>query len=897
MDSSQNSLKRSYHELATSRKRVASSPADTFDSESTELHQWQQSSIAWKKSYDKKVAQCLAQKQLPIGPFEQYLKLNSPIRVEDEGPDNMQTTHPSIAPALPSSISDKLKKTWPERVVLAPETPVALLAPETPGVLLVPKTPSILLAPETPTTETPTCASSFHLVEKASIHIASPKSSLTHQIAPRSQAKKFLSHDLVSLENDRPSAHESHNAIGMAQSRSEISDRFGLDRTISETSASSLAKMKNMKLSRRGSKSKEIDTLDAYDKLSARERTARFPRVQIWADFLTQTIRITPKRHKLKDFMKRCRIYYLLDPKIQQNLDDADRMRMRKLFEAGAQIQPELKAKQVTHIIVRDGTSWNACLRAIKSLVDDPLERQKIKEMCLASIDKIPGQEPIWIMDFKWITSCLSHGAIPAEKYTCIRPRASKTLRPPTPIPIRSPESQNANRSAEAEHNNDSSYDEIETSMSLQQNVHSMVQKPKPTERSVPGLESQLQLARLGEGMESDESEVEELEWEAHPVTSIPAIPVRKTKGKTRPGYDRPGSGTSKKNGPNEDICQNLEKIIELYGSSQNDNFRTLAFRKAVNILRAQTKRLDDIDMLRKLEGIGPKMAQKILEIANTNTHRRLQLATDQDVCRTLFKGIYGVDDHLAHKWYSKGLRTLGDVRDRKDGIVLSPAQELGLRFFDDLQERVPRKEADLIFNQVNQAAIQVDSQLKLFLVGSFRRGEESCEDIHIILTREDPGPDGITYHDSMLRLYVQLKKDGLITHELSTGKKAEKNNPMVLLCLCAINQPGFSKQRRLYLRGVPCNQLGAALIYFTGNEIFNRSLRLKARHMGYTLTQQGLFKSSPSAFHSKFNDLLTPSITNEFNHSRPPTTMVASKTEEEIFKILEVPFLFVLFH
>jgi hypothetical protein len=102
--------------------------------------------------------------------------------------------------------------------------------------------------------------------------------------------------------------------------------------------------------------------------------------------------------------------------------------------------------------------------------------------------------------------------------------------------------------------------------------------------------------------------------------------------------------------------------------------------------------------MLRKLEGIGPKMAQKvihdffltlikfslgssntwkvsnrffffflftflteidalspppknaldkkhqILEIANTNTHRRLQLATDQDVCRTLFKGIYGQD-------------------------------------------------------------------------------------------------------------------------------------------------------------------------------------------------------------------------------------------------------------
>jgi DNA polymerase IV len=36
---------------------------------------------------------------------------------------------------------------------------------------------------------------------------------------------------------------------------------------------------------------------------------------------------------------------------------------------------------------------------------------------------------------------------------------------------------------------------------------------------------------------------------------------------------------------------------------------------------------------------------------------------------------------------------------------------------------------------------------------------------------------------------------------------------------------------------------MGAALIYFTGNDIFNRSLRLLASKKGMRLNQKGLFK------------------------------------------------------
>lgn len=41
----------------------------------------------------------------------------------------------------------------------------------------------------------------------------------------------------------------------------------------------------------------------------------------------------------------------------------------------------------------------------------------------------------------------------------------------------------------------------------------------------------------------------------------------------------------------------------------------------------------------------------------------------------------------------------------------------------------------------------------------------------------------------------------------------------------------------------VPCDERGAALLYFTGNDIFNRSMRLLASKKGYGLNQRGLFK------------------------------------------------------
>jgi len=80
---------------------------------------------------------------------------------------------------------------------------------------------------------------------------------------------------------------------------------------------------------------------------------------------------------------------------------------------------------------------------------------------------------------------------------------------------------------------------------------------------------------------------------------------------------------------------------------------------------------------------------------------------------------------------------------------------------------------------------------------------------------------------------------------------------------------------RRLDLLFVPWKERGAALIYFTGNDVFNRSLRLLASKKGMGLNQRGLFKDT---------------LRGPGRVKLARGTCIASESEEEIFRILGVP-------
>lgn len=87
-------------------------------------------------------------------------------------------------------------------------------------------------------------------------------------------------------------------------------------------------------------------------------------------------------------------------------------------------------------------------------------------------------------------------------------------------------------------------------------------------------------------------------------------------------------------------------------------------------------------------------------------------------------------------------------------------------------------------------------------------------------------------YTGFLSKLLLSLKQQQIITYTL-----ADPDDWNELECkfmgLCKLGPEPQYKQRRIDILTIPEPQWGAALIYFTGDDIFNRSMRLLAHHKG----------------------------------------------------------------
>ncbi|KAI0743040.1 hypothetical protein C8Q80DRAFT_1221327 [Daedaleopsis nitida] len=255
-----------------------------------------------------------------------------------------------------------------------------------------------------------------------------------------------------------------------------------------------------------------------------------------------------------------------------------------------------------------------------------------------------------------------------------------------------------------------------------------------------------------------------------------------------------------------------------------------------------------------------------IMEIINTGNLTRIETElTDDVIVCWKFIGIYGVGMKTARIWYNNGCRTLEDVAARKGRIKLSAAQEIGLRWYDDINQRIPRAEVQEIYNIVEATALRFDPKSFIRVMGSFRRGKADCGDIDVLITR--PTDDGKTHRGILRRLLAELHRRGL----------PDDFDDLELCYRGLCRRDENSLRRRIDFLTVPWSSRGAALLYYTGDDIFNRSLRLKANKMGYSLNQRGLYTNvirDPKDRRQKLNK----------------GQLLASETEEEIFKILGVP-------
>ena len=99
-------------------------------------------------------------------------------------------------------------------------------------------------------------------------------------------------------------------------------------------------------------------------------------------------------------------------------------------------------------------------------------------------------------------------------------------------------------------------------------------------------------------------------------------------------------------------------------------------------------------------------------------------------------------------------MKTLDDLKEHGN---LNRQQQIGLKYYDEFLERMPRSEAEEIGNAVKQAAQDIDPALQSMICGSFRRGKSTCGDVDVLVSH----PDGRSHQGVMSRLLEKLKENG----------------------------------------------------------------------------------------------------------------------------------------
>lgn len=279
----------------------------------------------------------------------------------------------------------------------------------------------------------------------------------------------------------------------------------------------------------------------------------------------------------------------------------------------------------------------------------------------------------------------------------------------------------------------------------------------------------------------------------------------------------------------NQHITDKLQVLATSYANTK-DQWRALGYKKAIASIKAYHKKIETREECSKLPFVGEKLAKKIWEIVETGHLRRLDHIDPKTEAVNLFADVWGAGPKTAEVWVSKGLRTLEDLE--KHGN-LNNQQQIGLKYFEEFRERMPRDEAGKIGLEVHKAAKEVDPGLVCKTCGSYRRGKPTCGDVDVLISH----PDGKSHYGVLQKILESLKSTGFVTDDLVSVHNSEQNKYMGVCKL-----PGDdTKHRRLDIIVVPYNEWACALVYFTGSDYFNRSARLLAKKNGMSLSEKSL--------------------------------------------------------
>lgn len=305
----------------------------------------------------------------------------------------------------------------------------------------------------------------------------------------------------------------------------------------------------------------------------------------------------------------------------------------------------------------------------------------------------------------------------------------------------------------------------------------------------------------------------------------------------------------------NRELAGIFDKIGDALELKAENPFKISAYRKAARVLRDLSEDIEVIHeegRLRDIPGVGEGIAKKIDEWLTTGKMKKYEEATSDVPGKLLdLLGILGLGPKtlsLAHE--RLGVKDIKDLKrviddgslEKLPGMGAKKVENIlrGIQLFEKSRERIALGVAFPVVEEVIETLRKEKEVLEICPAGSLRRMKETVGDLDILAT----GRHGREIIEKFTKL--PTVKDILAAGETKGSVIVEGGTQMDL-------------------RVVPQKSYGAALQYFTGSKPHNIKLRGMAVGKGLKLSEYGVFKGK-----------------------KP----VAGKTEEEVYKTLNLPWI-----
>jgi DNA polymerase/3'-5' exonuclease PolX len=366
-------------------------------------------------------------------------------------------------------------------------------------------------------------------------------------------------------------------------------------------------------------------------------------------------------------------------------------------------------------------------------------------------------------------------------------------------------------------------------------------------------------------------------------------------------------------------LCKAEELMQDV--NSNTGMFKSLSFRKAACAIRKLPYPLrighpEDVAHLyypgthQLIYGIGTSIRHQIESILEVGFSKRLEEHEKNENIhiKKALMDCHGIGPAEAKRLMANphNITSIDMLRQSPDVLcTLSEPARIGVKHYEDLLEKIPRAEVGLIAHVIRLALQQCGyGHLHFEPVGSYRRMKDECGDVDIIIRADDTKTrDSENSPRNILdKLIGLLEHCGFLTDHLVNGKinrspssqtdclkasymgicKLGDDAPLEEVLNVTAPQRCLRRYRRIDIKVYHPSIYAFALLYFTGDSYFNRSMRNWAtKACKLSLSDTG-FKE-PNKVRGRGDKHI---------HSTKTSALTkACDTEEKIFTVLKIPY------